>query len=126
MATAYSQKLRKQALYLIATGTSITEASRLLDISRVTLYKWVKQLEKTGSTQPRTRIPSQSRSKITNWQKFQEFVDLHGDKTTSEMATLWGNCTRHTISRGLKKINYTRKKKLTNTKSAVKKHEKNF
>ena len=110
MAKSYSQDLRKRALNLIKSGMSITDVSRLLDISRPTLYKWQHQLKTTGSTAPKIPGPPTWLSKIKDLQKFKEFVLNHGDKTQEEMARLWGNCSRHTISRGLKKIGYTRKK----------------
>ncbi len=126
MAEAYSQDLRIRAVDLIETGMSISQVSRLLKISRPTLYRWVKQFETTGSTRPQKSIPPPQPSKIQDWQKFIEFIELHGEKTQKEMASIWGDVSHHTISRGLKKIGYTRKKKLTATKNAVKKAAKNF
>ncbi|NES83562.1 MAG: hypothetical protein F6K10_20330 [Moorea sp. SIO2B7] len=72
--------------------------------SRPTLYKWQRQLETTGSTAPKVPGPPTWVSKIKDWKKFLEFVEQHGNKTQEEMAILWGNCSRHTISRGLKKM----------------------
>lgn len=112
MAIAYSQDLRKRAINLIERGMSISNVSRLLKISRPTIYKWRHQWEKTGSTRPLTNSPPPQPAKIKDWRRFREFVDNNGDKTQEEMAILWGNCSRHTISRGLKKIGYTRKKNL--------------
>ena len=43
MAEAYSQDLRIRALELIKTGMSISQVSRLLKISRPTLYRWVER-----------------------------------------------------------------------------------
>jgi hypothetical protein len=66
-------------------------------------------------------VPPPQPAKIKDWQKFKEFVDCHGDKTQKELAQLWGeNVSHHTISRGFKKLGYTRKKKLMPIKSAVK------
>lgn len=113
MAIAYSQDLRERALNLIKNRMAISSVSQLLNISRPTLYKWKHQLQKTGSTQPSINTPRPQEAKIKDWQLFAEFVSLHGDKTQEEMAKLWGNCSRHTISRGLKKIGYSRKKKPT-------------
>ncbi len=110
MAKAYSQDLRKRALNLIESGMSITDVSRVLEISRPTLYKWQRHLISTGSTAPKVPGAPTWLSKIKDWNKFEKFVKQHGEKTQEEMAILWGNCTRHTISRGLKKIGYTRKK----------------
>ena len=113
MALAYSQDLRQRAVNLINSGLSITEVSRLLNISRPTLYKWQHKLQTTGSTAPATNAPPPQVSNIKDWEQFKEFVELHGDKTQQKMSELWGKGSRHTISRGLKKLGYTRKKKLT-------------
>ena len=126
MAHAYSQDLRIRALELIKTGMSISQVSRLLKISRPTLYRWVEQFETTGSTAPSPSVPPPQASKIKDWKKFQEFVELHGDKTQKEMAKLWGDVSHHTISRGLRKLGDSRKKKPIATKNAVKKPVRNF
>lgn len=55
-----------------------------------------------------------SRHKITNWEAFRDFAEVYGELTTAEMAQVWSEkVSRHTISRGLKKINFTRKKRPT-------------
>ncbi|PSP14393.1 MAG: hypothetical protein BRC50_03605 [Cyanobacteria bacterium SW_11_48_12] len=43
MAVAYSKDLGERALRLMASGRSISRVSRLLDVSRPTLYKWRSQ-----------------------------------------------------------------------------------
>lgn len=90
---------------------SITQVSRLLMISRPTLYRWLQQFDITGSTAPKPRVLPPQLAKIQDWKKFEEFVEHHGDQTQKELAPLWGkNVSHHTISRGLKKLGYTRKK----------------
>ncbi len=50
--------------------------------------------------------------KIPNWDSLREFAQAHGELTQAEMAEVWEQkVSRHTISRGLKKINFTRKKR---------------
>jgi hypothetical protein len=58
--------------------------------------------------------------KITDWEKFREFAKTNGDKTQVEMAKLWegeisdslrDSFASRTISRALKKIGFTRKKR---------------
>ncbi|PSO87804.1 MAG: hypothetical protein BRC43_08405, partial [Cyanobacteria bacterium QS_3_48_167] len=44
MAVAYSKDLGERALRLMASGRSISQVSRLLDVSRPTLYKWRNQV----------------------------------------------------------------------------------
>jgi len=111
MPIAYSQDLRQRALDLLNSGVPLTSVSRLLNISRPTLYTWLHKFQTTGSTAPSTPCPPPQVSNIKDWQKFKEFVERNGDKTQQEMSELWGQGSRHTISRGLKKLGITRKKK---------------
>jgi hypothetical protein len=53
---------------------------------------------------PRPPIPH---PKIQDWQAFREFAAQHGELSTEPMAQKWGNISRHTIGRGLRKIAYT-------------------
>ena len=112
MAKAYSEDLRIRAIDLIKKGYSISGVSRLLKISRPTLYKWIDRWQKTGSISPKKSIPPPNKSKIKDWKKFQEFVEENSDLTQKEMAVLWGGVSNHTISRALKKLGYSRKKNL--------------
>lgn len=112
MASAYSQNIRIRALELIGNGVSVSQVSRAFKISRPTLYRWKEQLDKTGSTVPQKGKPPAQNCVIKDWDEFKEFVDTNPDKTQKELAKLWGNVSHHTISRGFKKIGYTRKKNL--------------
>ena len=121
MAHAYSEDLPVRALDLIGSYVSISKVSRILKISRPTLYRWKKQLEEIGLTAPLKSVPPPQPSKIRDWDKFKEFVDTHTDKTQKELAQLWGNVSHNTIGRGFKKLDYTRKKKPMVIKNGVKK-----
>ena len=88
----------------------MSRVSRLLDVSRPTLHKWRNQVEQTAKVEaqpPRPPIPHQQ---IEDWQAFRELVAPHGELTTEEMAQKWGNISRHSIGRGLRKMGDTRKK----------------
>ncbi|PSO91050.1 MAG: hypothetical protein BRC43_01710 [Cyanobacteria bacterium QS_3_48_167] len=86
----------------MASGRSISRVSRLLDVSGPTLYKWRKQAElHRYSGTPTSPSPLPHR-KIQDWQAFREVADQHGEVSTEAMAP-WGNISRHTIGRGLKK-----------------------
>jgi len=68
-----------------------------------------------------TLSPPGNGHKITDWEKFRKFALSHGDKTQVEMAKLWeGQISDRTISRALKKIGFSRKKRPTATVSAMK------
>lgn len=71
---------------------------------------------KTGDYKALPNQPAGNGHKITDWNNFSKFVEIHGDKTQVEMAQLWPEqISERTISRALKKIGFSRKKKLTVT-----------
>ncbi len=75
---------------------------------------WLKREEQTGDYQAITGCQKGNRHKITDWKRFEEFVQKHGGKTQGEMASLWGdNVTQQNISDALIKLGLSRKKKLT-------------
>jgi hypothetical protein len=74
---------------------------------------WLQRYAQTGDYQPKPNRPNTTKAKITDWEKFSQFAVMHGDKTQAQMAQLWsGNISKRTISRGLKKIGWSRKKDL--------------
>ena len=113
MAKAYSDDFRQKVIQAIElNGLKKCEASLLFNISRNTINLWLQRKAQTGDVKPKPRKASQHRSKINDWEKFRTFVKQHGDKTQSEMAQLWdGEISQRTISRALRKIGHTRKKK---------------
>jgi transposase len=88
-----------------------TEASRVFNISRNTIYLWLKRHALSGSYKALPNRPPGNNHKILCWDTFCEFVEIHGDKTQAEMAQLWPeDISQRTISRALAKIGFTRKK----------------
>jgi len=74
----------------------------------------------TGDFQAKPNQPPGNGHKLTDWEKFRKFAKAHGDKTQVEMAALWeGEVSARTISRALKKIGFTRKKRPTPTANAL-------
>jgi transposase len=127
MPKPYSYDLRKKVIDAIALdGVKKSEASQLFNISRNTIDLWLKRLEETGDFQALPNKPPGNNHKILDWSKFQEFSNINGDKTQDEMAQLWPEeISARTISRGLKKIGFTRKKKLMVIENGMKLKEKN-
>lgn len=131
MAAPYSYDLRQKVMQAIDKGMRKSEASRVFNLSRNTIDLWLKRREETGNYQASVGYQKGSRHKITDWRKFQEFAQKNGEKTQAEMTQVWeGELSRYTISRGLKKINFTRKKRPMGTKKemnlSVKNSEMNF
>ncbi|MCC0179661.1 helix-turn-helix domain-containing protein [Waterburya agarophytonicola K14] len=125
MARAYSYDLGQKVIQAIdLDGWKKSEAAEIFQISRNTIDLWLKRRQETGDYRPLSSRPHFSKGKITDWQAFQEFAQRHGDKTQAQMALLWGEpISPRTISRGLKKIGFTRKKKTTDIKKEMRKKE---
>jgi len=108
-------------------GLKKSEASLLFNISGNTIDLWLKRRAETGDFQALPNKPPGNGHQITDWEKFREFASSHGDKTQVDMASLWegqisdafGELRLRTISRALKKIGFTRKKRPTATVNAM-------
>ncbi len=113
MPKPYSYDLRQKVIQAIELdGLKKSEASQLFNVSRNTIDLWLKRQAETGDFQALPNLPPGNGHKITDWEKFREFAQAHGDKTQVEMAKLWeGQISDRTISRALKKIGFTRKKR---------------
>jgi transposase len=122
MAKPYSYDFRQKVIQAIELdGLKKCEASELFNISRNTINLWLQRKAKTGDVEAKPNHPPGNNHKITDWDKFRAFAKAHGDKTQVEMAKLWeGDISERTISRALKKIGFTRKKRLTATKNGMK------
>jgi transposase-like protein len=83
MAIAYSQDLRQRALNLINSGLAVTQVSRILDISRPTLYKWQHKFQTTGSTAPCSNAPPPHACNITDWLSLQGICRVPQRKNTT-------------------------------------------
>ena len=127
MAKAQSYDLRQKVIKAIELdGWKKSEVAEMFQISRNTIDLWLKRKQKTGDYRALSNRPHGIKSKITDWQAFEEFVEKHGAKTQAQMAQLWGEpISPRTISRGLKKIGFTRKKKTTDMKKEMKTEETN-
>ena len=93
----------------------------MFNISRNTINLWFQRQAETGDVKPQPRPTSSQKGKISDWDKFRDFVKEHGDQTQSEMAELWeGEISQRTISRALEKIGHSRKKKHMDIANAMK------
>ena len=126
MPKPYSYDLRQKVIQSIELGEmNKSQASVAFQISRNTIDLWFKIKASTGDYQAKPNLPQGNGHKITDWEKFKEFIKINGEKTQVEMAKLWAeDISSRTISRGLEKIGFTRKK-LTDIKKRMNKNDKN-
>ena len=89
MANPYRYDLRQKVIQAIELdGMKKSEAAQVFQISRNTIYLWLKRRTETGDYQALPRRPG-NKHKITDWEKFRAFAAQHGDKAQAEMAEQW-------------------------------------
>ncbi len=127
MPASYSYDLRKKVLDAIDDGMSKSLASKIFKISRNTINLWLARREETGDYRAKVGYQQGYGAKITDLESFRKFAQRQGSKTQKEMAQAWPEkISDLTIGKALKKINFTRKKKLTGIEKEMKKKDKNF
>ena len=127
MPAPYSEDLRTKAIAPVKRGERKTDVSRMLNISRNTLDLWLKRAEQDGNCHAIRHYQQGCRHKITDWQRFREFVQQHGAKTQGQMARLWGEgVTQQNISDAMRHLGISRKKRLTGTENAMTSSAKSF
>ena len=121
MPKPYSYDFRQKVIQAIELdGLKKSEASELFNISRNTINLWLQRKAQTGDVKALPNRPPGNNHKITHWERFRAFAKTHGEKTQVEMAKLGeGDISDRTISRALKKIGFTRKKRPTATKNGM-------
>ena len=120
MPAPYSEDLRQKAIAAVERGERKTDVSQMFAISRNTLDLWLKRKAQTGNCQASSGYQRGNRHKITDWERFAEFVQQHGGKTQGAMAKLWGdNVTQQNISDALRKLGVSRKKRLTDIENEM-------
>lgn len=127
MPSPYSKDLRQKAIAAVKRGERKKDVSQMFNISRNTLDLWLKREERTGDCRAITNYQQGCRHKITDWQRFGEFVRQQGGKTQAQIAKLWGdNVTQQNISDAMQKLGVSRKKRLTGIENEMKSNVKSF
>lgn len=120
MPAPYSYDLRQKAIEAVKSGERKSDVCRMFNISRNTLDLWLKREAESGDYQAIRHFQKGYQHKITDWERFEEFIQKHGGKTQREMAKLWGeNVTQQNISDALMKLGVSRKKRLTDTENGM-------
>ncbi len=127
MPAPYSDDLRQKAIAAVKRGERKTDVSRMLNISRNTLDLWLKREAQTGNCRAISYYQQGCGHKITDWQKFGEFVRQHGGKTQAQMASLWGEgVSQQNISDAMRHLGVSRKKRRMGIESEMNSSAKSF
>jgi len=84
----YSNDLRQKVIAAVKRGERKTTVSKMFNISRNTLDLWLQRAEQTGSCQATQGYQQGCRHKLTDWQRFRQFVHQQGDKTQAQLTKL--------------------------------------
>jgi len=118
----YSVDLRERAVNAVHEGMKKIKVCKIFNIARQTLYSWLSLEKSQGHLQPKTGFQKGHSHGIKDLAKFREFVALHGNYTQEEMTEIY-NVGSSTIGRAMKKIGYSRKKRVQLTRKEAKKNE---
>jgi transposase len=105
---SYSQDFREFVVSKVLGGMPRSEAQRFFNISRDSLYKWLKKYGETGEVSTARRKEYKVR-KISS-QALLELLNSRPDATLAELAKHF-NCWPQSIHKRCVKLGITRKKK---------------
>jgi transposase len=109
---SFSDDLRRRVVKARLNGISVEEVSAAFEVSRDSVYRWVKRHQETGSVSGRRR-GGYKKPKIADMVKFEAFAKAHAHSTLTQMKEKWeGDVSAMAISRALKRLGWTRKKTL--------------
>ncbi len=117
----YSDDLREKVMTALDRGEKKSQVSRMFNISRDTIDRWLKRRNATGSVAAKQGYQRGHSHRIKDGEEFRAFAQKYADKTQAEMAQLWsGKMSERTMSRALARIGWTRKKRRMVTENGMK------
>ena len=131
MRTAYSQDLRLHILAVFDGGMSKKSVHQTFGVSRSTLDHWLKRRQETGAVKAITNYKRGPAPAMSDRKAFEQFAQRHSGATLGQMAVAWQEQTGqklslNTFSVALKRLGWTRKKRVFCTKSAIKKNDRSL
>jgi transposase len=128
---AYSVDLRAKVLRAVDQGHPREEIVKLLGVSRTTIKRYLKQRRETGEVAPKA-IPGRPPKKLGPLQaELAAQLQAHDDLGLEEQCRLWEQShgvrvSTSTMSRAIKRIGWTRKKRHWVPVNVMKKSERSF
>ena len=115
---AYSVDLRMKAVeHYLGSGHTFAQTGQIFGVGTTTVRSWVVQYEETGDL---SNKPLNRGFKKIDPEKLRTYVKEHPDATQQEIADEFG-CCNQAVSKALKRLDITRKKKRAATKNRSRK-----
>ena len=113
----YSEDLRMKAVkHRLEQSCSSADTAKVFGVGRSTVQSWVQRYEETDDLSDK---PLKRGFKKIDPEKLRTHVKEHPDATQQEIADVFG-CSSQAVSKALRRLNITRKKKRAATKSGTK------
>lgn len=120
MPVALSEDLRNRVVSARLSGMKVSEICKIFSVDDNSVYRWLSRYHATGRCSARA-VGGAKPSSITDDAKFLAFIELHAHSTLRQMADAWdGEVSVFALSRKLKKLGITRKKRPLTTASGMK------
>lgn len=128
MGAPYSQDLRMRVLAALDEGLSKTKVHQQFKVSRSTVDDWLKLRAETGRVKATTDYPRGPAPALADSPELRAFIEEHKGNTLGELAAAWykvqgQRLSTVTFSKTLKRLGYTRKKRVIATKNVQLKPE---
>lgn len=125
MPAPYSCDLRDRVINHYDKHKNINKTMEEFNVCYSTIYDWIKLKKETGSLNPKVGYQKGYGHKIPNLSVLEDLVNDNSSLTLLEISEKLGNnISIMTVSRGLKKLNLTNKKKHMGIKKEMKQSEK--
>lgn len=124
MPKSLSEDLRMRVVEARLSGMSVSEVCARYCVDDNSVYRWVCRYEETGHVMAKRR-GGYRQPKIVDMVRFEAFALAHSHCTLQQMADAWGGeVSEMCISRALKRLGWTRKKRLPATANVTLKNAK--
>lgn len=122
---AYSLDLRERVVKAVNLGMEKETVMEVFGISRSSVNRWC-LLAKSNQLAPKEDWKKGHSHRIKDFDAFRKFVEANSTLTQTQMAEKWGNISKTSIGRYIRKVGYTKKKDLFYTKSVTKQSARNI
>ena len=124
MGRAYSQDLRLRVLGAVDGGMNKMQAHKTFRVSRSTIDDWLRLRAEQGHVRDRAPRHPKAGGALGDVELFGAFAARHSGATLKQMAEVWKQQTGqelsiNTFSLALKRLGWTRKKRVFSTASAT-------
>lgn len=124
MAGAYSIDLRERVLAAWdEQKLKKYEIAKQYKVDLKTIYNWVQLRDVTGKIEAKSGYQKGHSHKITDIEKFKDFIANNPNSSLKELSKKWGNISSSTIGDKLRSIGFTVKKNNLGTKNVTNKNE---